>query len=50
MPTGSRSHEFPDAVALLALEHWAAEHDTAVLVVSTDSDWQRFCSAHPRLL
>ncbi|WP_175958358.1 PIN domain-containing protein [Burkholderia sp. BCC0405] len=48
--SSKKKHEFPDAVALLALEHWAAEHDTAVLVVSTDSDWQRFCSAHPRLL
>ncbi|MDN7592046.1 hypothetical protein [Burkholderia seminalis] len=36
--------------ALLALENWADEHETAVLVVSTDSDWQRFCAAHPRLI
>lgn len=48
--SSKKKHEFPDAVALLALEHWADEHDTAVLVVSTDADWQRFCAAHPRLL
>ncbi|MBN3815089.1 DUF4935 domain-containing protein [Paraburkholderia sp. Se-20369] len=48
--SSKKKHEFPDAVALLALEHWAAEHDTAVLVVSTDPDWQRFCTAHPRLI
>jgi len=48
--SSKKKHEFPDAVALLALEHWAGEHDTAVLVVSTDADWQRFCTAHPRLL
>lgn len=47
--SSKKKHEFPDAVALLALEHWADEHDAAVLVVSTDSDWQRFCAAHPRL-
>ncbi|CAM2163107.1 DUF4935 domain-containing protein [Burkholderia cepacia] len=47
---GEKKHEFPDAAALLALEHWADEHETAVLVVSTDSDWQRFCAAHPRLI
>lgn len=45
-----KKHEFPDAAALLALEHWADEHDTAVLVVSTDLDWQRFCVDHPRLM
>lgn len=43
--TGEKKHEFPDAVALLALEHWAHERRTKVLVVSTDPDWQRFCAA-----
>ncbi|KML15957.1 MULTISPECIES: PIN domain-containing protein [Burkholderia] len=45
-----KKHEFPDAAALLTLEHWADEHDTAVLVVSADLDWQRFCADHPRLI
>ncbi|MFA8361779.1 PIN domain-containing protein [Burkholderia ubonensis] len=48
--SSKKKHEFPDAAALLALQHWADEHDTAVLVVSTDSDWQRFCASHPRLI
>ncbi|RQT37516.1 PIN domain-containing protein [Burkholderia contaminans] len=48
--SGKKKHEFPDAAALLALEHWADEHETAVLVVSTDPDWQRFCAVHPRLV
>lgn len=47
--TGDKKHEFPDAVALLALEHWAQERATKVLVVSTDQDWQRFCAASRRL-
>ncbi|WP_124715312.1 PIN domain-containing protein [Burkholderia stagnalis] len=48
--SSKKKHEFPDAAALLALEHWADEHETAVLVVSTDSDWQRFCAMHPLLI
>lgn len=46
--TGAKKHEFPDAVALLSLERWAVNHDTKVLVVSNDSDWERYCatSAH----
>ncbi|AOI68733.1 PIN domain-containing protein [Burkholderia ubonensis] len=48
--SSKKKHEFPDAASLLALEHWADEHETAVLVVSNDSDWQRFCASHPRLI
>ncbi|KVL32092.1 hypothetical protein WS98_21330 [Burkholderia territorii] len=48
--SSKKKQDFPDAAALLALEHWANEKETAVLVVSTDSDWQRFCVAHPRLI
>ncbi|KVK72163.1 hypothetical protein WS90_35325 [Burkholderia cepacia] len=48
--TGDKKHEFPDAVALLALEHWAEEHATKVLVISTDKDWQDFCAASRRLV
>ncbi|UVA80503.1 PIN domain-containing protein [Pandoraea commovens] len=45
---GNKKNEFPDALALLALEAWAEQNGTAVLVVSTDGDWIRYCneSAH----
>ncbi|VWD54740.1 hypothetical protein BLA18110_07969 [Burkholderia lata] len=46
---GDKKHEFPDAAALLALEHWADEHSTGILVVSSDGDWQRFCAESTRL-
>ncbi|MBN3506414.1 PIN domain-containing protein [Burkholderia cenocepacia] len=41
---GKKKHEFPDAAALLALEHWAEARSTGVLVVSNDGDWRRFCA------
>ncbi|WP_176100488.1 PIN domain-containing protein [Burkholderia cepacia] len=44
-----KKHEFPDAAALLALEHWAEERSTGILVVSADGDWQRFCAGTKRL-
>lgn len=42
--TGSKKHEFPDAVTLLAIEAWAKEENGLVLAVSTDRDWESFCS------
>lgn len=47
---GSKKHEFPDAFALLALEAWAADHGTRVLVVSDDGDWRRYCAQSQRLV
>lgn len=41
--------EFPDALALDALERTASERKTAILVVSEDGDWRDFCDASPRL-
>jgi hypothetical protein len=40
----AKKHEFPDAIALLALEGWAIKSNTTVLAVSSDGDWKRFCS------
>lgn len=40
---GTKKHEFPDALALLALDAWARANATKVLVVSSDGDWKRFC-------
>lgn len=36
-----KKSEFPDAIALLSLERWAAEQRGFVLAVSTDGDWAR---------
>ncbi|KVU14164.1 hypothetical protein WK62_31085 [Burkholderia ubonensis] len=47
--TADKKAEFPDAAVLMALEHWADEHHTRVLLVSRDGDWERFCKDHPRL-
>lgn len=39
---GTKKNEFPDALALISLEHWASEMDKKILAVSSDSDWQSF--------
>jgi hypothetical protein len=46
----AKKHEFPDALAVLALEGWAAQNDTMMLVVSVDGDWKHYCSESPRLV
>lgn len=38
-----KKSEFPDAIALHALEKWATEQATKVLVISKDGDWKGFC-------
>ena len=38
-----RKSEFPDAAALLTLEHYAKANDTKGLVVSKDGGWKAFC-------
>ncbi|MBN3783254.1 DUF4935 domain-containing protein [Burkholderia sp. Ac-20345] len=48
--SGPKKHEFPDAVALLALEKWSEKTGQKVLVVSKDNDWQRFCAQSSRLV
>lgn len=47
---GKKKYEFPDAVALLALEAWAISHETKAIVCSTDNDWKSFCKQSPSLL
>lgn len=48
MTSASKKAEFPDAIALLALEAWAVEEGTIVLAISKDGDWQAYAetSAH----
>lgn len=45
----AKKHEFPDAIALLALEGWAIKNDTTVIAVSSDGDWKRFCTESDRV-
>jgi hypothetical protein len=37
-----KKNEFPDAVALLSLEHWARTNDKPMLVVSKDKGWHAY--------
>ena len=41
---GRKKDEFPDALALLALEEFARSEMAGMLVVSKDKDWQKFCA------
>lgn len=40
--TGEKKQEFPDAIALSTLEGWAEDHNTRILAVAHDKDWQRY--------
>ena len=41
--TGKKKFEFPDAMALLALEDAATRMGSGILVISSDNDWRSFC-------
>lgn len=47
--TGKKKDEFPDALALHALERTAIERGIGILVVSNDGDWRAFCERSKRL-
>ncbi|AXI03454.1 PIN domain-containing protein [Aquirhabdus parva] len=40
---GKKKNEFPDAIALLTLESWAAKNNFRVLAVSKDKGWNNYC-------
>ncbi|MBA8862761.1 hypothetical protein FHW19_004512 [Ochrobactrum anthropi] len=46
----AKKSEFPDALALLSLEAWAAANKTRVLLVSADGDWRNFAEQSELLL
>lgn len=48
--SGDKKAEFPDAIALLALERWGDENDALVLVVSKDGDWEAFSETSSRIV
>lgn len=43
--SGKKKNEFPDAVALLSLEAWAAANDKQILAATNDADWAAFAKA-----
>lgn len=45
----NKKNEFPDAIALQALENWAIEHDTVILAVSKDGDWKKYAKSSEHL-
>jgi hypothetical protein len=47
--SGKKKNEFPDAIALLALEHWAKTNNKKILAVSNDKDWQSFAEKSERI-
>lgn len=47
--SGRKKDEFPDALALNALERIATDRGTGVLVVSQDGDWKAYCENSNRL-
>ncbi|WP_373413857.1 PIN domain-containing protein [Ensifer aridi] len=47
--SGAKKNEFPDALALNALERVAEERGTGIMVISKDGDWRAFCEESPRL-
>ena len=46
---GRKKNEFPDALALSALEKSAESRGMGILVVSKDNDWRDFCKSSKRL-
>ncbi|KJS12789.1 MAG: hypothetical protein VR78_11745 [Hoeflea sp. BRH_c9] len=46
---GSKKSEFPDALALHALERVAGRRGQGIIVVSKDDDWRSFCERSKRL-
>ena len=47
--TGAKKSEFPDALALNAIERAAEQRGKGIIVVSKDGDWQAFCNKSKRL-
>ena len=46
---GKKKFEFPDALALFALERKAVDRGAGIMVVSKDGDWGSFCEASENL-
>jgi hypothetical protein len=46
---GKKKNEFPDAIALLSLERWAAANGKKILAVSEDAGWAAFAKDCERI-
>lgn len=44
-----KKHEFPDAIALIALDSWADENDIDVIAVSDDKGWLSYAENSARI-
>jgi hypothetical protein len=44
-----KKNEFPDAIALLALEGWAEENDVNIIAVSQDKGWKNYAEESARI-
>lgn len=44
-----KKNEFPDAIALLALEGWAEENNTTIMAVSPDKAWKDYAATSARI-
>lgn len=44
-----KKNEFPDAIALLALEGWAEENEINIIAVSQDKGWKNFSEGSDRI-
>lgn len=44
-----KKNEFPDAIALLALEGWAEENDMNIIAVSEDKGWKEYSKESARI-
>lgn len=42
--SGKKKNEFPDAIALLSMEKWAAEKQQKILAISADMGWKEFAA------
>lgn len=45
-----KKHEFPDALALMALETWAEARSNFVVAISKDGGWRRYAAKSPRIV
>lgn len=44
-----KKNEFPDAIALLALEGWAEKYETNLIIVSEDKGWKNYAETSERI-
>jgi hypothetical protein len=47
--SGKKKNEFPDAIALISLETWAASNSKNILAVSADPDWSKYAERSERI-